>query len=72
MLNGMLYCPKNDKKSLKISILLMKNLSDGEIWIKELKETQKSLKKMYIDKNDKWWQKWHAVIIHWKREKMFS
>ena len=50
----------------------MKNLSDGEIWIEELKETQKSLKKMYIDKNDKWWQKWHAVIIHWKREKMFS
>ena len=50
----------------------MKNLSDGEIWIKELKETQKSLKKMYIDKNDKWWQKWHAVIIHLKREKMFS
>ena len=31
----------------------MKNLSDGEIWIKGLKETQKSLKKMYIDKNDK-------------------
>ena len=29
------------------------NLSDGEIWIEELKETQKSLKKMYIDKNDK-------------------
>ena len=53
MLNGMFYHPKNDKKSLKISILLMKNLSDGEIWIEELKETQKSLKKMYIDKNDK-------------------
>ena len=31
----------------------MNNLSDGEIWIEELKETQKSLKKMYIDKNDK-------------------
>ena len=31
----------------------MKNLSDGEIWIKELKETQKGLKKMYVDKNDK-------------------
>ena len=44
---------KMTKKSLKISNLLMKNLSDGEIWIKELKETQKSLKKMYIDKNDK-------------------
>ena len=41
---------KMTKKSLKISNLLM---SDGEIWIKELKETQKSLKKMYIDKNDK-------------------
>ena len=44
---------KMTKKSLKISNLLMKNLSDGEIWIEELKETQKSLKKMYIDKNDK-------------------
>ena len=44
---------KKTKKSLKISNLLMKNLSDGEILIKELKETQKSLKKMYIDKNDK-------------------
>ena len=31
----------------------MKNLSYGEIWIEELKETQKSLKKMYFDKNDK-------------------
>ena len=31
----------------------MKNLSDGEICIKELNETQKSLKKMHIDKNDK-------------------
>ena len=31
----------------------MKNLLDSEIWIKELKEIQKSLKKMYIDKNDK-------------------
>ena len=49
----MLYHPKNYKKSLKISIILMKNLSDGEIWIKELKETQKSLEKMYVDKNDK-------------------
>ena len=49
----MLHHPKNDKKSLKISILLMKNLSDGEIWIQELKETQKSLKRMHIDKNDK-------------------
>ena len=31
----------------------MKNLSDREIWIQELKDTQKSLKKKYIDKNDK-------------------
>ena len=49
-----LFTEKERKCSANCSSnLLMKNLSDGEIWIKELKETQKSLKKMYIDKNDK-------------------
>ena len=61
----------NEKNWQKISNALIRNLSEGKISDQDYKNTLKSPQKMHIDKSEKWWQKWRAVIIYWKREKMF-
>ena len=62
----------NEKNWKKISYTLIRNLSEGKISDQDYKDTLKKPEKMHIDKSEKWWQKWRAVIIYWTTEKMLS